>query len=96
MFFRVWQDLAAYVVFASWILYGMTAASVIVLRHKRPDLARPYKTWGYPYVPGLFVLAAAILIFFTLKDQPRESLLGLALIAMGIPFYWYWSRLKKA
>ena len=91
-----YDQLAAYVVFASWILYGMTAASVIVLRHKRPDLARPYKTWGYPYVPGLFVLAAAILIFFTLKDQPRESLLGLALIALGIPFYWYWSRPKKA
>ncbi len=91
-----YDQLAAYVVFASWILYGMTAASVIVLRHKRPDLARPYKTWGYPYVPGLFVFAAGILIFFTLKDQPRESLLGLALIAMGIPFYWYWSRLKRA
>ncbi len=91
-----YDQLAAYVVFASWILYGMTAAAVIVLRHKRPDLERPYKTWGYPVVPGLFVLVAAILIFFTLKDQPRESLLGLGIIACGIPFYWYWSRLKKA
>jgi APA family basic amino acid/polyamine antiporter len=88
--------LAATVVFASWILYGMTAASVIVLRRKRPDLARPYKTLGYPVVPILFVLVAGILIAFTLKDQPRESILGLGLIALGIPFYQYWSRRKKA
>ena len=91
-----YDQLAATVIFASWILYAMTAASVIVLRRKRPDLERPYKTLGYPYVPILFVLASAILIFFTLKDQPRESILGLALIASGIPFYWYWSREKKA
>lgn len=90
-----YDQLAATVVFASWILYGMTAASVIVLRRKRPDLARPYKTLGYPVIPILFVAVAAILIFFTLKDQPRESLLGLALIASGIPFYWYWSKKKK-
>ena len=90
-----YDQLAATVIFASWILYAMTAASVIVLRRKRPDLERPYKTLGYPYVPVLFVLASAILIFFTLKDQPRESILGLALIASGIPFYWYWSKQKK-
>jgi APA family basic amino acid/polyamine antiporter len=91
-----YDQLAATVVFASWILYGMTAASVIVLRRKRPDLARPYKTLGYPVVPILFVLVAGILIAFTLKDQPRESILGLGLIALGIPFYQYWSRRKKA
>lgn len=90
-----YDQLAATVVFASWILYGMTAASVIVLRRKRPDLARPYKTLGYPVVPIAFVLVAGILIAFTLKDQPRESILGLGLIALGIPFYQYWSRRKK-
>jgi len=91
-----YDQLAATVVFSSWILYGMTAASVIVLRRKRPNLARPYKTLGYPVIPILFVAVAAILIFFTLKDQPRESLLGLGLIALGIPFYSYWSKQKKA
>jgi basic amino acid/polyamine antiporter, APA family len=90
-----YDQLAATVVFASWILYGMTAASVIVLRRKRPDLERPYKTLGYPVIPILFVAVAAILIVFTLKDQPRESILGLGLIACGIPFYWYWSKQKK-
>jgi basic amino acid/polyamine antiporter, APA family len=90
-----YDQLAATVVFSSWILYGMTAASVIVLRYKRPDMHRPYRTLGYPVIPVLFVIVASILIFFTLKDQPRESILGLGLIATGIPFYAYWSKQKK-
>jgi APA family basic amino acid/polyamine antiporter len=91
-----YDQLATYVIFGSWILYGMAAASVFVLRKKRPDLERPYKTLGYPIVPALFVLVAAILILFTLKDQPRESLLGLGLILAGIPFYRYWSNRKNS
>lgn len=92
-----YDQLAAYVVFGSWILYGMAAASVFVLRKKRPDLERPYRTLGYPVVPAVFVVVAILLIGFTLKDQPRESILGLGLIALGIPFYRYWrSQAKRA
>jgi APA family basic amino acid/polyamine antiporter len=87
-----YDQLATYVIFGSWILYGMAAASVFVLRRKRPDIERPYRTLGYPVVPALFVLVAAMLIVFTLKDQPRESLLGLGLIVAGIPFYYHWRR----
>jgi APA family basic amino acid/polyamine antiporter len=87
-----YDQLFTYVIFASWILYGMTAASVIVLRRKRPDLPRPYRTLGYPAVPVVFVLVASMLIFFTLRDSPRESIMGLTLIAAGLPFYRYWSR----
>ncbi len=90
-----YDQLATYVIFGSWILYGMAAASVFVLRRKRPDLVRPYKTLGYPVVPALFVLVAVLLIIFTLKDQPRESLMGLGLILAGIPFYYHWRRNKK-
>jgi APA family basic amino acid/polyamine antiporter len=86
-----YDQLAAYVIFGSWILYGMATASVFVLRKKRPDMPRPYKTLGYPVVPALFVAVAGVLIIFTLKDQPRESMLGLGLMAAGIPFYRYWS-----
>ena len=71
-------------IFASWILYGMTTAAVIVLRRKRPDLPRPYRTLGYPVVPVLFVLVAFSLVLSTLIDSPRESLFGLALIAARI------------
>jgi APA family basic amino acid/polyamine antiporter len=84
--------LFTYVIFASWILYGMAAASVLVLRYKRPDMVRPYRTLGYPVVPVLFVLVASLLIFFTLRDSPRESIMGLLLIVAGVPFYFYWKK----
>jgi APA family basic amino acid/polyamine antiporter len=87
-----YDQLFTYVIFASWIFYGMATASVIVLRIKRPDLARPYRTPGYPWVPALFVLAAAAITLSTLIDKPRESLSGLALILAGLPFYFYWKR----
>jgi basic amino acid/polyamine antiporter, APA family len=90
-----YEQLLTLVIFPSWILYGMATASVIVLRRKRPDLVRPYRTVGYPVVPALFVLVAVVLIFTTLVNFPRESGLGLILIAAGIPFYLHWNRLKK-
>jgi APA family basic amino acid/polyamine antiporter len=85
-----YDQLFTYVIFASWILYGMTAAAVLVLRRKRPDLPRPYRTLGYPAVPLIFVLVALLLIGFTLRDSPRESFLGLGIIAIGAPFYRHW------
>ncbi len=87
-----YEDLYTYVIFASWILYGMTAFSVLVLRWKRPEMPRPYRTAGYPWLPVLFVLGAACVVFFTLRGRPRESLLGLGLIVLGLPFYFFWKR----
>jgi len=87
-----YEQLFTYVIFASWILYGMTGAAVIVLRWKRPDMVRPYHTLGYPIVPVLFVSVAIVLVLSTLVDSPRESLLGLGLIACGLPFYFFWRR----
>jgi APA family basic amino acid/polyamine antiporter len=87
-----YDELYTYVIFASWILYGMATASVIVLRNKRPDLGRPYRTLGYPVVPVIFVLVAALLIYYTLQNSPRESILGLVFILSGLPFYWRWRR----
>ncbi len=86
------DDLYNFVIFGSWILYLMTAVSVFVLRKKRPNLVRPYGVLGYPLVPVLFVGVAALLLVNTLHDRPRESLMGLFLMALGIPFYFYWSR----
>jgi APA family basic amino acid/polyamine antiporter len=70
----------------------MATASVIVLRKKRPDLARPYRTLGYPVVPVMFVFVAILLIYYTLQNSPRESILGLVFILSGLPFYWRWRR----
>jgi APA family basic amino acid/polyamine antiporter len=85
-----YDELYNYVIFASWLLYGMTGAAVIVLRRKRPDLERPYKTLGYPFVPILFIGAAFVLEIFTLRTSPREAVGGLVLMALGLPFYLYW------
>jgi APA family basic amino acid/polyamine antiporter len=87
-----YEELFTYVIFASWIFYGATTAAVLILRRKRPDLPRPYRTLGYPLVPVLFVVVAAVLVLSTLLDSPRESLLGLILIAAGLPFYFRWKK----
>jgi len=91
-----YDQLYTYVIFASVLLYGMATAAVIVMRRKRPDLVRPYRTLGYPVVPIVFVLGIACLVISTLIKSPRESLMGLALIALGLPFYFYWRRKHSA
>lgn len=87
-----YEQLFTYVIFSTWILYGMATASVIVLRKKRPDLPRPYRTFGYPAVPVLFVLVAVALLVSTLRSSPRESLMGIGIIVAGLPFYYHWRR----
>jgi APA family basic amino acid/polyamine antiporter len=87
-----YEDLFNYVIFSSWILYGMATASVIVLRHKHPRMVRPYRTLGYPVVPAVFVLVAVMLLVSTLQARPRESLLGIGIIVLGLPFYAHWRR----
>ncbi len=79
-------------IFTLWLFYGLTAAAVILLRKRRPDAVRPYRVTGYPYVPVLFLVVTALVLVNTLFTSPVQSLLGLAFLASGIPFYWYWSR----
>ncbi|HYY42542.1 MAG TPA: hypothetical protein VE775_07390, partial [Pyrinomonadaceae bacterium] len=57
-----------------------------------PHAERPYRTWGYPVVPVVFLLVTAWLIGNTVMTSPKQSLIGLGLIALGLPVYWYWSR----
>jgi amino acid transporter len=90
-----YEELYNFVIFGSWILYAMACASVFVLRRKRPDLPRPYRTLGYPVVPLLFLAGAAILEATTLWDNPTQSLEGIVLILIGLPFYFYWSRRSR-
>lgn len=91
-----YRDLFTLVIFPSWIIYGMTTAAVIVLRKKQPDLRRPYRTVGYPLIPILFIIVAFVFVVSTLRDSPRESLLGMGLILLGLPFYAYWRRRSQS
>lgn len=90
-----YEDLFNYVIFGSWILYALATASVIVLRRKRPEMARPYRTLGYPIVPIIFVMVAGALLISTLLDNPVRSISGLGLIFAGLPFYLYWKKQKN-
>jgi len=85
-----YDELFTYVIFASVILYGMATASVIVLRRKRPEMPRPYRTLGYPVVPILFVAAISGLVVSTLIHSPAQSLKGIGIICLGLPFYFVW------
>lgn len=91
-----YDQLYEYVIFSSVILYGMATAAVIVLRFKRPDMPRPYRAVGYPVVPVVFILGVASLVVSRLVNKPEESLKGLVIIAVGLPFYWYWKRKQTA
>jgi APA family basic amino acid/polyamine antiporter len=82
--------LYSYVIFGATIFYMLAIASVFVLRIRRPDLPRPYRTWGYPLTPLLYVAAALLLLGNMLADhQSRvQSLAGLGIILLGVPAYW--------
>jgi APA family basic amino acid/polyamine antiporter len=84
------DQLLTYVIFGQWIFFGLTVASVFILRRKRPDLPRPYKTWGYPITPFLFILCALYISLNSLITQFTSSMAGLLVILIGIPAYLYW------
>ncbi len=89
------EQLFTYVIFGQWIFFGLTAGAVIILRKKRPNLPRPYKTLGYPVTPIIFILAALIISMNTLLNEFFNALAGLVIICLGLPAYFYWRR-KKA
>jgi APA family basic amino acid/polyamine antiporter len=91
-----YEQLYTYVVFASVLFHAAAGTAVFVLRRRRPDLPRPYRTWGYPVVPALFVLACLLLVGNTLYERPAESLWGLGLVALGLPAYALFSRRRRA
>jgi APA family basic amino acid/polyamine antiporter len=80
------------VVFAAFVFYALCTVGLFVLRWRRPDLERPYRTWGYPWLPALFVVAAIWLVAVTVQGQPLRSLLGVGLIAAGLPIHEYYAR----
>jgi basic amino acid/polyamine antiporter, APA family len=83
------DTLTNYVVFGSWIFYAFVTASVFVFRRKYPDAERPYKAFGYPVVPVLFLLVAGWLLARTMYDSPQQSFVGIFLILLGLPVYYY-------
>ncbi|HVF51112.1 MAG TPA: amino acid permease [Pyrinomonadaceae bacterium] len=89
------DTLTDYVIFAAWIFYGMNTASVFIFRRRMPHAERPYRTLGYPVVPVLFLLVTLGLLTTTLIATPRQALIGLGIILLGLPIYEYWSRRNR-
>jgi APA family basic amino acid/polyamine antiporter len=87
-----YNQLLTYVVFVSFLFYALSAAAVIVLRRREPEMVRPYRTWGYPVTPIVFILFAAYLILNAFVETPRDASIGAGLVLAGLPVYWYCRR----
>ena len=85
------EELYSLFILATWIFYGLTIASLFRLRRTLPDLPRPFRTWGYPWTPALFVAGALAVTINVWMEQPLRSSIGLALILLGLVFYRRWS-----
>jgi basic amino acid/polyamine antiporter, APA family len=79
-------------IFMMTLTYAMTVGAVLVLRRTQPDRPRPYRCFGYPWLPVLYLIVASGFVISTLLTRPRESIIGLALAFLGVPFYWYWRK----
>jgi APA family basic amino acid/polyamine antiporter len=90
------DTLTDYAVFAMLLFVALATSSVFIFRRRIPDSERPYRTWGYPLVPSVFVLVAGWLLINTLLTTPRQALAGLLLMLLGLPFFLYWSRGRSA
>jgi len=87
-----YEQLFTYVIFAAFVFYALTALAVVVLRRTQPDAPRPYRVFGYPYVPIIFVLGSACFLVNTLVEKPVEAGFGAAMLAAGVLVYGFWKR----
>jgi APA family basic amino acid/polyamine antiporter len=90
------RQLFSLAIFSEWLFYMVTSSTVFVFRWRQPDAARPYKVWGYPVVPALFVAASAVLLYYTFTNNLRNSLMGTLVIIAGIPVFYLFSRRSHA
>ena len=87
-----YENLYSYSIVAAWIFYMLSVAAVFVLRRKMPDLARPYRMWGYPYTLAVFTLVSVWFVVNAFVTEPGPSFTALGIVAAGIPIYLLWRR----
>ena len=91
-----YQTLFEYAIFALVLFFAATGAAVIVLRRTRPGLERPYRAFGYPIVPIMFIAINLVIFVNRIVSEPRRSALGLAMILAGLPAYFFWNRRRTS
>lgn len=92
LFWGTFESLISYVVFTDWIFFALTACSLFLFRRRRPTAERPYRALGYPVSPALFIGVAAWFVINTFGAKPAESWVGLGLLALGVPVYYFWRK----
>jgi APA family basic amino acid/polyamine antiporter len=89
---NLYNDLLNYVVFAVLLFYVLTIIGIFVLRKKRPNAERPYRAFGYPFLPLLYIVAAVTIMLVLLLYQTQTAWPGLVIVLLGVPVYLLWSR----
>ena len=93
---NVYNQLLEYIVSADLLFYVLMVAAVMILRRKRPEAKRPYRTWGYPIVPVISILLAGLLIVDLACLAPTTSGIGILIVMTGVPAYFFWCKLARA
>ena len=91
-----YSDLLDYVMFSVLVFYVLTIIGLFILRKKMPDIERPYKTFGYPIIPGLYILFGSLISIDLLIYKPNYTLPGLMIVLLGIPVYFLWKLKYKS
>ena len=90
------RQLFSLAIFSEWLFYMIAGSTIFVFHKREPDAPRPYRVWGYPFLPALFVAASAVLLYYTFTDNLRNSALGSLVILAGIPIFFYFQRRRPA
>jgi len=85
-----YDQVYTYVIYGLVLSYTLTAIGLLILRWKRPDISRPYRCAGYPWIPGIYVLVGAAWTLNTIITRPKEALAGTIIVLIGVPGYLYW------
>jgi basic amino acid/polyamine antiporter, APA family len=92
LFAGSFQQLFSLTLFAEWLFYMLVTSTVFIFRRREPGAARPYRVWGYPFVPALFVAASAVLLYYSFVENVRNSAAGSMVILAGIPVFYLFRR----
>lgn len=90
LFLGYWETIVISQAATLWLFQLMGGLSVMMLRRTRPEVLRPYRTWGYPVTPALFLLIGVVFLIAIIAANPVDTLRGLGITALGLPVYWLW------
>ena len=90
-----YNNLLDYVIFAVLLFFTLTILAIFILRKKRPDIPRPYKAFGYPFIPAIYILTTVTIMVILLKYKPNYTFPGLAIVLLGIPVFFLWKKYNK-